>query len=120
MLRAGGKEDTQQGGLRVGKTGQGVRNQARDPRPCAGLHLTTPATGCSVAGGASRPDGVAVPPTGASLSPREAEFLSEHGLLGLGQMPNERGPSKSIGCITLEENRHKKEAVPRAPLRRPH
>lgn len=71
MLRAGRKEDTQQGGLGVGKTGQGVQNRAYEPR----LHLATPPMGCSVAGWETRPDGVAVPPAGASLAPLEAEFL---------------------------------------------
>lgn len=75
MLRTGGKEDTQQDGLRVGKSGQGVQKQAYESCLGAGLHLTTPSTGCSVAGWVSWPDGVAVPPAGASLSQLEADFL---------------------------------------------
>lgn len=75
MLRAGRKEDTQQGGLGVGKTGQGAQNRAYEPRLCASLYLATPPMGCSVAGWETRPDGVAVPPAGASLAPLEAEFL---------------------------------------------
>lgn len=72
-------------------------------------HATSSRAGLSLEG---------CPPSNAFLSPLEAQFLQEHSLQGLDQMPNERGPSKSTEYVLLGENRHKKKGVAKEPLKR--